>query len=180
MFYIFRYAVSYSDQRRLTVVFIIMVFCIKMRILAIFVPSNGGCTPDPSQPRAEPSHRRKCQRPLCTLLCAPKILCTLLSAPKTLCILLCAPNKTVYCTQHLWHTHFAPCLFVHCAMCNKHLCTRHKIHIMTLVCHKFKAVTDEHHSFCRAASYLRCCREASCIYFGQASYHSSCRAAAAQ
>ena len=100
----FRYAVSYSDQRRLTVVFIIMVFCIKMRILAIFVPSNGGCTPDPSQPRAEPSHRRKCQRPLCTLLCALcalKILRTLLSAPKTLCILLCAPNKTVYWTQHL-------------------------------------------------------------------------------
>ena len=55
--------------------------CIKIRILVIFVLSNGSCPPDPSPPRASPSHWRKCQRPLCAAMC---------SAPN------CAPNKHCY------------------------------------------------------------------------------------
>ena len=142
---------------------------------------------------------------LCTLLCAvhqkhcvfyylhQAIICALYYVHQKHCAfyyvhqaIMCAlyylHQTKLYIAHNTGFTHILHNASVHCALqCGPSTCALGtKYTLMTLVWHKFKAVTDEHHSFCRAASYLLCCREASCIYFGQASYHSSSRAAAAQ
>ena len=79
----------------ITIIIIIIIVCIKIRILAIFVLlSNGGRPPDPSQPRASPSHRRKCQRPLCVAMCNVQcavcfVKCAMCNVQFGLCSLIC-------------------------------------------------------------------------------------------